>query len=78
MDITGEVTSLRDCNEQTLGQFMTSCSQVEGTIRDSGLSIGVNSLMHCILGELKTCDTVMPYIFGGIRSFHDHVSQFPD
>ncbi len=57
---------------------MTSCSQVEGTIHYSGLSIGVNFLMCHILDELKTYDAVMPYIFEGIKSCHGYVSQFPD
>ncbi len=78
VDITGKVTLLHVRDGQTLGQSMTSCSQVESTIRDSGLSIGVNSLMLCILNELKMCDAIMPYIFEGIRSFHGHGSQFPD
>ncbi len=67
MDITEEVMSLHIPDGQTLGQFMTLCRPVEGTICDSGLSVGVNSLMCCILDELKTCNAVMPYIFEGIR-----------
>jgi hypothetical protein len=66
VDISGEFNLLCVRDRQTLCQFMTSCSQVESTIRDSGLTIGVNSLMRHILDELKLCDAIMPYIFEGI------------
>ncbi len=48
------------------------------TIRDLGLTIGLNSLMQLILDELKLRNTVMPYIFEAVRSFSGRASQFPN
>ncbi len=76
VNITEEASNLQIQDGQTLGQFMTSCSQVETAICDSGLTIGLNSLMHRILDELKLCDTVKPYVFEAVISFHTSATMY--